>query len=207
MAQEVSALNHGPSNRLHFGNSSSYSHSPGCSGGSNGAVGMSETSTVTAAPDIKCREESCKRMGRCACFLGSQKIDELEKDLDCLVPEPLEKNKKNAAIVGRVFVNVGEKRQRKPPQRYIEESSKANSKHRQKQDSIVAKHKPPLWREPKKKYTRLLVRIFSSSSTLQAFTFMVLKRSFESSLGHVRNLNQNIVPRHLNPKMNFRRGT
>lgn len=138
----------GPSDGLRFGNSSSDSHSPGYSGSSNGAVGMSETSTVTTAPDTKCKEGSCKRMGRCTCLLGSQNVNK--------------KNRKSAAM-GRVSVNVGEKRQRKPPQRYIEESSKANSRSRQKKDGVVVKDKPPLWKEPKRKHTRLSVRILPPS--------------------------------------------
>lgn len=151
MAQEVSALNHGPKDGFRFVNSSSDSHSPGYSGSSNCAFGASETSTVTAALEIKCKEELCKRSCRCTCLLDLGKINELENDMDCLAPEHSEENKKSSAVLGRVAMNIRERRQRKPPQRYIEESSK--------QTNFVAKDKPPLSKQPKKKHARLLVGI------------------------------------------------
>ncbi|KAK4766316.1 hypothetical protein SAY87_007958 [Trapa incisa] len=140
LAQEVSALNHCPNDGFRFVNSSSDSHSPGYSGSSNCAVGICETSTIIAAQEIKCLEESCKRLGRCASSFELGKIHELENGVDCLVPEPSRENNKNS-------VNIRERRQRKPPQRYIEELSK-------KADGVA--EKPPLSKKHTKKHAQLL---------------------------------------------------
>ncbi|KAK4761943.1 hypothetical protein SAY87_029827 [Trapa incisa] len=147
---------------------------------------MSEASTITTAPDVKCKEGSCKRTGRCACLIGSQKINGLDKDFDCLIPEPLKKNKKNATVA-RDSVSNGEKRQWKPPRRYIEESSRADSKHRLKQESIVAKHKPHLWREPKKKHTGLLESESEHSSSASESETEVPEKISSKSIDRKKN--------------------
>ncbi|XP_031381872.1 uncharacterized protein LOC116196340 isoform X1 [Punica granatum] len=181
LAEEVSALGRGPCGGLHFGDSISDSHSPDHSGSSNGAVGTSETSTVTTTPDMKCKDETCRRRGRCACSFDLGKVDELEKDVGCLVPEPSDEDEKGAAEGSRIAVNAREKRQRKPPQRYIEESSKANSRDGHKQASAVGKDKPPLWRQPKKKRTGLVEpELEDDSSASESENIILGKKSTKS---------------------------
>lgn len=136
LVQEVSALRSDLCDGIHLGNSSSDSHSPGYSASSNGVVGMSDSSAITNS-DISYRDELNHKSGSDLPY-GAYRIrrsrsrnnrDKTRKDslhgekfTDC---HPLVKNENSPEVVA----SVREKRQRKPPQRYIEESS--NSKKEQ----------------------------------------------------------------------------
>ncbi|KAK4769028.1 hypothetical protein SAY86_027178 [Trapa natans] len=85
------------------------------------------------------------------------------------------------------ILSNGEKRRRKPPRRYIEESSRADSKHRLKQESIVAKHKPHLWREPKKKHTGLLESESEHSSSASESETEVPEKISSKSIDRRKN--------------------
>ncbi|KAK4790734.1 hypothetical protein SAY86_018038 [Trapa natans] len=143
LAREVSALSGCPSNGFCFSNLSPDSHSPGYSRSSNGAIGMSKTSTVTTtAPEVQCNGQ-------------------LENNVHCLVLKHSEGSKRSSSMVGGADENILEKRRRKPPQRYIEESSKADSSHGQKHNDnvVVAKDMPLMCRHPKKRSAIPPVRI------------------------------------------------
>ncbi|KAK4784830.1 hypothetical protein SAY86_019198 [Trapa natans] len=163
LAQEVSALNGGPSNGFYFSILSPDSHSPGYSGSSNGAIGMSETSTVTTTLDVQCNGQSYKIVSTPACFHDLGKKWKLENSVDCLVDKHQEGNKRSSLMVGGADENILEKRKRKPPQRYIEESSKANSSHKQKHN--VVKNMPPMCRHPKKGSAKPLVSVSEDNSS------------------------------------------
>ncbi|KAJ0089185.1 hypothetical protein Patl1_32132 [Pistacia atlantica] len=93
--EQVTKLDCGEIKGPHLGNSSSESHSPGLSGSSNVAIGISESSTTTV-PESECKNDSLTKM--ITCELHSIEGKEL-------------------------FSETKVKRSRKPTQRYIEEFS------------------------------------------------------------------------------------
>ncbi|XP_018806257.2 uncharacterized protein LOC108979921 isoform X2 [Juglans regia] len=128
-AENATKLDLGRSKESCLGNSSSESQSPGLSGSSNGAVGISESSSVTIL-ESECKNDAlnktatCKLHGilvsKCGCrppdedsihatSLELTKLDDLNSD-------------KNLLACG-ISSAGGEKRLRKPTRRYIEEFS------------------------------------------------------------------------------------
>lgn len=122
----------GPRLGSYVGNSSSESQSPGLSGSSNGAVGISESSTLTI-PTSECKNGAinkaltCELHGgfrsKCGCQTPAEDLASLElrkfDDFDNDDKSFLEASKIGA---------VREKRLRKPTRRYIEEVSNKKPK-------------------------------------------------------------------------------
>lgn len=128
----------------HLGNSSSESHSPGLSGSSNVAIGISDSSTTV--PESECKNDSLTKMitcelhsivkSECECEVPIEdnegpsspdvlKFDELDNDDNCLLSSILSKCKKRAKSSS---LGTKVKRSRKPTQRYIEEFSDQKSR-------------------------------------------------------------------------------
>lgn len=145
--EQVAKFDCGPIKGSHLGNSSSESHSPGLSGSSNVAIGISESSTTTV-PESECKNDSLTKMitcelhravkSECECevpiednegpgSLDVLKFDELDNDDNCLLSSILSKCKKRSKSSGSAL-GTKVKRSRKPTQRYIEEFSDQKSK-------------------------------------------------------------------------------
>lgn len=140
-------------------NLSSESQSPGLSGSSNSAVGISESSSVTIQ-ESECKIDSLNKPAtyelpafrhkrrrkipvqevKCPASLGLQNPDELEDDDDdpLLSSMLLNKNGRNSGEGSKIGSSRGEKRMRKPTQRYIEEFSDKKSKHFKGQGNFSA---------------------------------------------------------------------
>ncbi|GMN39165.1 hypothetical protein TIFTF001_008404 [Ficus carica] len=143
-------LDYGPRGRSHSRNASSESQSPGLSGSSNSAVGISESSSVTIQ-ESECKNESLDKTGTelrgtfrhkkkrktqvrgsmCPASLDLQTPKQLDDDdddplLSSMLVKKYEKNSDEASKAGG---SRREKRLRRPTQRYIEEVSDKKSKH------------------------------------------------------------------------------
>lgn len=143
-------LDYGPRGRSHSRNASSESQSPGLSGSSNSAVGISESSSVTIQ-ESECKNESLDKTGtelrgtfrhkkkRKTQVRGSMHPASLDlqtpKQLDDDDDDPLlssmlaKKYEKNSDEASKGGGSRREKRLRRPTQRYIEEVSDKKSKH------------------------------------------------------------------------------
>ncbi|GAV67878.1 Myb_DNA-bind_6 domain-containing protein [Cephalotus follicularis] len=148
LAENVSGLDCGLCDGSRLGNSSSESRSPGFSGSSNGAVGVSESSMATI-PEPECKDDSHDKTVFCdsldtfrskrrrqvpvddkkcptACIQDS---DELEDDDKPLVNFILScKKGKSSVQTTKVGILSKHKRLRKPTQRFIEEFSDTKSR-------------------------------------------------------------------------------
>ncbi|KAJ0028715.1 hypothetical protein Pint_35655 [Pistacia integerrima] len=143
--EQVTKLDCGAIKGPHLGNSSSESHSPGLSGSSNVAIGISD-STTTTVPESECKNDSLTKMitcelhsiskSECECEVPIEdneapsspdvlKFDELDNDDNCLLSSILSKCKKRAKSSS---LGTKVKRSRKPTQRYIEEFSDQKSR-------------------------------------------------------------------------------
>ncbi|KAJ6864957.1 hypothetical protein NC651_035503 [Populus alba x Populus x berolinensis] len=158
LAEKVSYLDSREGSQLR--NSISESQSPGCSGSSNGAVGMSESSTATV-PVSESKNGPLQETVKCKlhCSSGDKwdsrepaedgvwptsddldDLDELDDDAKPLISLISGKNVKKAGTLLR------QKRLRKPTKRYIEEFSDTKSKHemeRRNDMSATSKDKRP----------------------------------------------------------------
>lgn len=145
------------------GNLSSETESPGLSGSSNGAIGISESSTATI-PESECKNDAldktvtCELHGgfrsTCGCQLPPEdsirttslefrKFDDLDNDEDPFVYDIVATGRgKRSLEVSRIGALLTEKRLRKPTRRYIEEFSDKKSsylKGREKDSAASAK--------------------------------------------------------------------
>ncbi|KDP29137.1 hypothetical protein JCGZ_16526 [Jatropha curcas] len=157
LAEKVSFLDCAPFGRLQLGNSSSESQSPGFSGSSNVANGLSESSTATV-PEAECKSGSLKkRTVKCELndssgnkwdyqagvdvFTTSHDLEELD-EVD--YAKPLEsglssdENEKKVVQASKTGTLLRQKRTRKPTKRYIEEFSVPKSKHAVEGQNILA---------------------------------------------------------------------
>lgn len=149
LAEKVSYLDYTPRGGSRLRNSSSESQSPGCSGSSNGAVGMSESSTATIPKfeskngwhhkTVKCKL-SCSSGDKwnsqepgeesmCPTSEDIEDLDELDDDAKPLISLVSGKNAKKVVQAAKAGTSVRQKRLRKPTKRYIEELSDPKSKH------------------------------------------------------------------------------
>ncbi|CAK7343108.1 unnamed protein product [Dovyalis caffra] len=166
LAEKVSYLDYAPREGSRLRNSSSESQSPGCSGISNGAVGMSESSTATL-PESESKNGWHQKTVKCKLRRSSvDKWDSQEpaEDSVCPTSDDLEdlggldddamplislvsgKNAKKVVQAAKVGTSLRQKRLRKPTKRYIEEFSELKSKHemeRQNNLSATSKDKRP----------------------------------------------------------------
>ncbi|KAJ6871066.1 hypothetical protein NC652_036666 [Populus alba x Populus x berolinensis] len=164
LAEKVSYLDSREGSQLR--NSISDSQSPGCSGSSNGAVGMSESSTATV-PVSESKNGPLQKTVKCKlhCSSGDKwdsrepaedgvwptsddldDLDELDDDAKPLMSLISGKNVKKAAKAGTL---LRQKRLRKPTKRYIEEFSDTKSKHemeRRNDMSATSKDQRPKFR-------------------------------------------------------------
>lgn len=140
---KVSELEFGPCERSHLGNSES--RSPGLSGSSNSAVGVSESSTVTIQ-EFECKNHSCPKASphkfpgdfrrkkrrqtpvegsTCPSSISLQNFDELDYDQKSLVSGLLSsENEKDSIEANKIGAILKKKRLRKTTQRLVEDSSK-----------------------------------------------------------------------------------
>ncbi|KAK9920932.1 hypothetical protein M0R45_029469 [Rubus argutus] len=144
---KVSELEFGPCERSHLGNSES--RSPGLSGSSNSAVGVSESSTVTIQ-EFECKNHSCPKASphkfpgdfrrkkrrqtpvegsTCPSSIRLQNFDELDYDQKSLVSGLLSnENEKDSIEANKIGAILKKKRLRKTTQRLVEDSSKKKAK-------------------------------------------------------------------------------
>ncbi|XP_015870560.3 uncharacterized protein LOC107407763 isoform X1 [Ziziphus jujuba] len=146
-AGKVSVLAPGLCQGSHSRNPSSESQSPGLSGSSNSAIGISDSSTVTVQ-DFEYKNDSLnktekhglqaavRRKKRCrtplqGTCLDSQDFKEFDDDENPLLSDLLLSNQKGKSSIEACKVGsfLREKRLRKPTQRYIEEFSNKKSKY------------------------------------------------------------------------------
>lgn len=149
-AGKASALASGPCKRSHSRNSSSESQSPGLSGSSNSAVGISEFSAVTieefeydddsldktathesqGALRHKKRRQTPVQGSICPTSHDLQNLNKLDNDENLLLSDILSnQNEKSSIDANKVGSFVREKRLRKRTQRFIEEFSDKKSKY------------------------------------------------------------------------------
>ncbi|KAI4365605.1 hypothetical protein MLD38_021573 [Melastoma candidum] len=169
--QEISALNHRPSDKIRIGNSSSDSHSPRCSGSSNGAVVMSESSAGTD-PEHNGRDGTCKvsvnyemnvygrdqhghaQQSGVINHLTSSNIGEPNELWNMTtIRAAVHYDGRNSFAEASVDdMDLRQKRQRKPTRRYIEESTEpklSRSLHtREKLVNTTSKGQRPRGRPP-----------------------------------------------------------
>lgn len=140
---KATGLNYGPSGGSLSRNVHLESHSPGLSGSSNSAVGISDSSSVTIQ-ELECKNDSLdkppafeshgssryKRRRKITvqgsmrhASLDLQNPDELDDDDPLLSTMLLNKSGKNLGEASKIGASRREKRLRKPTQRYIEELS------------------------------------------------------------------------------------
>ncbi|XP_021655832.2 uncharacterized protein LOC110646639 isoform X1 [Hevea brasiliensis] len=157
LAEKISDLDCAPRGRLHLGNSSSESQSPGFSGSSNGANGLSESSTATIL-DSECKNGSVENK-TVKCELNDSSGDKWDypagenvytasRDLENLDElddaKPLESgissddNEKKPLQASKMSTLLRQKRLRKPTKRFIEEFSVPKSKHALERQKILA---------------------------------------------------------------------
>lgn len=155
---KASELGFGPCEKSHLGNSSSESQSPRLSGSSNGAVGISESSTVTIQ-EFECKNNSIdkavthefhggfrrKKRRRTPVegnvYPASINLQNLELDNDekTLVKEIVSgENEKLSVEATKLGAFCKEKRLRKPTLRYIEEFSGKKSKDSNERENCSA---------------------------------------------------------------------
>ncbi|KAI4374273.1 hypothetical protein MLD38_012285 [Melastoma candidum] len=169
--QEISALNHRPSDKIRIGNSSSDSHSPRCSGSSNGAVVMSESSAGTD-PERNGHDGTCKvtvnremkvdgrdqhghaQQSGVINHLTTSNFGEPNELWNMTTnPATVPYNGRNSFVEASVDdMDLRQKRQRKPTRRYIEESTEtklSRSVHtREKIVNTASKGQRPRGRPP-----------------------------------------------------------
>lgn len=143
---KVSELEFGPCERSHLGNSES--RSPGLSGSSNSAVGVSESSTVTIQ-EFECKNHSCPKASphkfpgdfrrkkrrqtpvegsTCPSSIRLQNFDELDYDQKSLVSGLLSNENEDSIEANKIGAILKKKRLRKTTQRLVEDSSKKKAK-------------------------------------------------------------------------------
>ncbi|KAJ6742552.1 TRF-LIKE 8 [Salix viminalis] len=148
LAQKVSYLDYTPRDGSRLRNSSSESQSPGCSGSSNGAAGMSELSTATIPESeskngwhnktVKCKlrrssgdkwnSQEPGEDSACPTSDDIEDLDELDDDAKPLISLVSGKNAKKVVHAAKAGTSARQKRLRKPTKRYIEELSDPKSK-------------------------------------------------------------------------------
>lgn len=158
-AEKAFKLDYGPSEGSYLGNSSSESQSSGLSGSSNGAVGISESSTANI-PGSECKNDAldktvtCQLHGgfrsKCGCqkpaedsihtdSLELKKFDDLDNDENPLIYGRLSSGTgKRSLDASRIDALLREKRSRKPTRRYIEEFSDKKSKSLKRRENYSA---------------------------------------------------------------------
>uniref|UniRef100_A0A251K3T1 Uncharacterized protein n=1 Tax=Manihot esculenta TaxID=3983 RepID=A0A251K3T1_MANES len=149
LAGKISDLDFAHRGGLHLGNSSSESQSPGFSGSSNGAHGLSESSTATI-PDSECKNGSVENK-TVKCELNDSSGDnvfttshDLENSDELDDAKRLESgissddNEKKPIQASKMSTLLRQKRSRKPTKRYIEEFSVPKSKHALERQKILA---------------------------------------------------------------------
>ncbi|KAJ9181562.1 hypothetical protein P3X46_009681 [Hevea brasiliensis] len=157
LAEKISDLDCAPHGRLHLGNTSSESQSPGFSGSSNDTHGLSESSTATILGS-ECKNSSVEnKMVKCELndsfgdkwdyhaqenvFTTSRDVENLDELDDA---KPLESgissddNEKKPVQTSKMSTLLRQKRLRKPTKRYIEEFSVPKSKHAMERQKILA---------------------------------------------------------------------
>ncbi|KAM5559778.1 hypothetical protein ABKV19_021121 [Rosa sericea] len=144
---KVSELEFGPCERSHLGNSES--RSPGLSGSSNSAVGVSESSTVTIQ-EFECKNHSCpkesphefpgdfRRKKRrqapvegstCPSSFSLQNLEELDNNQKPLASGLLSsENEKSSVEAKKIGAIIKKKRMPKTTRRVVEDSSKRKAK-------------------------------------------------------------------------------
>ncbi|XP_024028719.1 uncharacterized protein LOC21407106 [Morus notabilis] len=148
-AGKAFGLDYGPRGGSHSRNASAESRSPGLSGSSNSAVGLSESSSVTIQ-ESECKNDSLKKTetelrgtfrhkkkrktqvkgSMCPASHDLQTPNQLDDDDDPLLSSMLvNKHEKKSGEAIKVGGSRREKRLRRPTQRYIEEFSDKKSKH------------------------------------------------------------------------------
>lgn len=155
---KASELGFGPCEKSHLGNSSSESQSPRLSGSSNGAVGISESSTVTIQ-EFECKNNSIDKAVTHEFHGGFRRKKrrrtpvegnvypapinlqnlELDNDEKSLVREIVSgENEKLSVEATKLGAFRKEKRLRKPTLRYIEEFSGKKSKDSNERENCSA---------------------------------------------------------------------
>ncbi|KAG8648543.1 uncharacterized protein LOC110620807 isoform X3 [Manihot esculenta] len=142
LAEKISDLDCAPLGRLHFGDSSSESQSPGFSGSSNGVHGLSESS-IAVVTDSECKIGVENKTVKCELndssgdnwdyqapenvFTTTHDLENLD-EVDDAKPESGMSSDDNAKKPVQAS-NLRQKRFRKPTLRYIEEFSVPKSRH------------------------------------------------------------------------------
>ncbi|KAF5750391.1 TRF-like 8 putative isoform 1 [Tripterygium wilfordii] len=138
--EKVSEFSCPPREGSRFRNPPSESHSPGCSGSSNGANGVSDTSTATIL-ESGCKNDLLENVAicelhivsrsECGCHLPVQEqiclsspdtrnLDDLDNDEHCIIVNGMSSDEKEKNF----GASISQKRLRKPTRRFIEEFSK-----------------------------------------------------------------------------------